>query len=81
MLVELKKWATEKYLIKNKNYDFEYAIEKSSIGFNAEVTPLYIDSDGKYLYMVDGEMCLNINGELKIIESYQCAFPPYHPEK
>jgi glyoxylate carboligase len=80
VLVALKEWTSVKYGARSGKYDFEYAIEKLGTGFKARVTPLHINAEGKYLYIIDGEMCLNINGDLKIIESYQCAFPPFHLE-
>lgn len=76
VLIVAKSWASSNYNVNKEKYDFEYAVRKLNAGFRLEITPLYIGSDGKYLYMVDGEMCLDLNRERKVVMVYQCAFPP-----
>lgn len=77
VLVVAKNWARNRYNSDEEKIDFEYAIRKLDAGFRVEVRPRHIGSDGKYYYVVDGQMCLDLNEERKLIEAYQCAFPPF----
>lgn len=76
VLIVAKSWASSKYNTDKVKYDFEYSVRKLDAGFRLEVTPLHIGPDGKYLYMIDGEMCLDLNGGRQLVQVYQCAFPP-----
>jgi hypothetical protein len=39
--------------------------------------PLHIGEDGKYAYMIDGDMCIDLDSKFNLIQVYQCGFPPY----
>jgi hypothetical protein len=75
-LIFAKNWASSRYNTNKDKYDFEYTVRKLNSGFRLEVTPLYIGPNGKYLYMIDGEMCLDLDEGRKLVQAYQCAFPP-----
>jgi len=76
VLIVAKSWASGNYSTNKEKYDFEYSVRKLDTGFRLEITPLFIGSDGKYLYMTDGEMCLDLNRRRKLVLVYQCTFPP-----
>jgi hypothetical protein len=73
----IKTWASFRYQTDFENYDFEYAINETELGFKAEVTPLFISKNGKYAYMIDGEMCIDLDSKFNLVQEYQCGFPPY----
>ena len=77
VLVVAKSWARNRYNSEREKIDFEYAIRKLDAGFRVEVRPRHIDAEGSFYYVVDGEMCLDLNEERKLIQAYQCAFPPF----
>ncbi len=70
-------WVSFRYQTDFYNYDFEYAIKETELGFKAEVMPLYIGKDGKYAYMIDGDMCIDLDSKFNLVQAYQCGFPPY----
>lgn len=76
VLVVAKNWALNRYNSHKEKIDFEYAIRKLDVGFRVEINPRLIGADGDY-YVVDGQMCLDLDKERKLIEAYQCAFPPF----
>ncbi|WP_212677712.1 hypothetical protein [Undibacterium rivi] len=76
VLIVAKSWASSHYNVNKEKYDFEYSVRKLDAGFRLEITPLHIGLDGKYLYMIDGEMCLDLNRGRKVVLVYQCSFPP-----
>jgi hypothetical protein len=80
-LAVAKNWALSNYDTSKAKYDFEYSIRKVGMKFEVELTPVHINEAGQHIYMLDGEMCLELNQEFKILEYYQCAFPPYRPKK
>lgn len=77
VLVVAKNWTLNRYNSHKEKIDFEYAIRKLDVGFRVEINPRLIGADGEYYYVVDGQMCLDLDKERKLIEAYQCAFPPF----
>ena len=75
-----KNWASSNYDSKSK-YDFKYSVKKLDAGFRLQLTPLFIDTNSKYLYAIDGEMCLDFDEKRTLIQFFQCAFPPYEALK
>ena len=76
ILDAVKNWALSNYDTNKATYDFEYSIRKLLGKTEVKVIPVYINEAGQHIYMIDGEMCLELSEELKILDSYQCAFPP-----
>lgn len=77
VLVVAKNWALNRYNSVKEKIDFEYAIRKLDVGFRVEINPRLIGADGEYYYVVDGQMCLDLDKERKLIQAYQCALPPF----